>query len=86
VSSPKRFPSKIIIIITCHVYRTSFNFRIMLRAQALLTIPDSTSLKFILPGQIACKDQTANTGRIVVVFLDFAATRSRQCEDQDFEK
>jgi hypothetical protein len=64
----------------------SFNFGVKLRARALITIPDSTSQKFILLGQIGRKDQTANTGRVATVFLDFAPTRSRQCGDNDFEK
>lgn len=67
-------------------HRKSFNFGVKLRARALITIPDSTSQKFILLGQIGRKDQTANTGRVATVFLDFAPTRSRQCGDNDFEK
>ena len=55
------------------------------RARALTTVPDSTSQKFMLIGQIARKDQKGN-GRFAVVFLDFAPTRSRQCSDEDFEK
>ncbi|THH04806.1 hypothetical protein EW145_g5251 [Phellinidium pouzarii] len=55
-----------------------------MRARALTTIPDSTSQKFMLVGQLARKDQTG-TGSFVVVYLDFAPTRSRQCNDNDFE-
>ncbi|KIM90139.1 hypothetical protein PILCRDRAFT_811868 [Piloderma croceum F 1598] len=64
----------------------SFNFGIKLRARVLLTVPDSTSQKFILLGQIARKDQKAGLGHFAVVFLDFASTRSRQCGESDFEK
>jgi hypothetical protein len=52
----------------------------------LLTIPDSTSQKFILLGQISRKDQQTGMGRYAAVFLDFAPTRSRQCGENDFEK
>lgn len=55
------------------------------RARALTTVPDSTSQKFMLIGQLARKDQTGD-GRYVVVFLDFAKMRPRQCMDADFEK
>ncbi|KAH8109150.1 hypothetical protein DFH11DRAFT_958248 [Phellopilus nigrolimitatus] len=39
----------------------------------------------MLVAQLARKDQTGS-GRFVVIFLDFASTRSRQCTDNDFEK
>jgi hypothetical protein len=66
--------------------RKSFNIGVKLRARVLLTVPDSTSQKFILLGQIGRKDQQAGLGRFVGVFLDFAPTRSRQCGENDFEK
>ena len=56
-----------------------------MRARALTTVPDSTSQKFMLVGQLARADQT-DSNRYVVIFLDFAPTRSRQCSDNDFEK
>ncbi|EJC99110.1 signal sequence binding protein [Fomitiporia mediterranea MF3/22] len=55
------------------------------RARALTTVPDSTSQKFMLVGQLARKDQTGD-GRFVVIYLDFAPTRNRQCGDNDFER
>ncbi|KAL0954074.1 hypothetical protein HGRIS_005224 [Hohenbuehelia grisea] len=63
-----------------------YNFGVKVRARALTTIPDSTSQKFILLGQVARKDQTPETGRFCIVFLDFAATRKRKCEEKDFDK
>ena len=57
-----------------------------MRSRLLMTLPDSTSQKFILLGQIARKDQKADQGRYAIVFLDFANTRSRKCEESDFEK
>lgn len=66
--------------------RKEYNFGVRLRARALTTVPDSTSQKFLLVGQVARKDQTQSIGRFVVVFLDFADTRSRKCEAGDFEE
>lgn len=57
-----------------------------MRARALLTLPDSTSQKFILLGQVGRKDQSKDIGRFVIVYLDFAKTRKRQCTEDDFEK
>lgn len=58
---------------------------IQIRALALTTVPDSTSQKFVLLGQIARKDQTGD-GRFAVIFLDFAPVRTRQCTDDDFDE
>ncbi|CAG8680775.1 7423_t:CDS:2, partial [Acaulospora colombiana] len=46
---------------------------------------DSTSQKFLLLGALDRKDQT-DSGKFVVVHLDFAGMRSRQCGDGDLEK
>ncbi|KAI0685232.1 Oligoxyloglucan reducing end-specific cellobiohydrolase [Cytidiella melzeri] len=62
-----------------------YNIGVSLRSRVLTTIPDSTSQKFILLGQVSKRDQKANDGPVAVVFLDFAKTRSRQCGDSDFE-
>ncbi|KAJ7579906.1 vacuolar protein sorting/targeting protein 10 [Mycena floridula] len=63
-----------------------YKFDQRLRARALVTVPDSTSQKFLLVGQVARKDQSNSIGPYVVVHLDFAETRERKCEDIDFEK
>ncbi|KAF9497875.1 vacuolar protein sorting/targeting protein 10 [Pleurotus eryngii] len=63
-----------------------YDLGLRFRARALTTAPDSTSQKFILLAQIAKKDQTSETGRFAVIFLDFADTRKRQCTERDFEK
>ncbi|KAJ7113669.1 vacuolar protein sorting/targeting protein 10 [Mycena crocata] len=63
----------------------TYDFGVKLRARALTTLPDSTSQKFILLGQVARKDQSKEIGRYVVVHLDFAMTRKRKCTDNDFE-
>ncbi|KAF8825213.1 hypothetical protein HHX47_DHR7000487 [Lentinula edodes] len=64
----------------------SYNLGLKLRARALSTVPDSTSQKFILVGQVSRKDENYNQyGRYVVVFLDFAGIRNRKCEKDDFE-
>ncbi|KAI0750610.1 Oligoxyloglucan reducing end-specific cellobiohydrolase [Irpex lacteus] len=63
-----------------------YNIGMKLRARLLTTIPDSTSQKFILFGQVSKRDQNQNqNGPVAVVFLDFAGTRSRQCGEADFE-
>ncbi|TDL26564.1 signal sequence binding protein [Rickenella mellea] len=63
----------------------SVKLGISIRARALTTVPDSTSQKFVLLGQIARKDQKGD-GRFAVIYLDFAPTRNRKCIDNDFEK
>ncbi|KAG5643932.1 vacuolar protein sorting/targeting protein PEP1 [Asterophora parasitica] len=64
----------------------SYDIGVKLRARALMTLPDSTSQKFVLLGQVARRDQSKDIGRVVIVFLDFAKTRSRKCGDNDFER
>jgi len=59
---------------------------VKLRARGLLTLPDSTSQKFLLLGSVARKDQTNNIGRVVIVHLDFSPTRQRKCQEDDFER
>ncbi|KAF7309568.1 Sortilin [Mycena indigotica] len=64
----------------------TYKFGIQLRARALLTLPDSTSQKFLLLGQVARKDQTKDIGRLVLIQLDFDGTRHSKCQENDFEK
>lgn len=69
----------------------SYSFGQPLSPKALLTVPDSTSQKFLLLGEVAKKDQKSGVGEWVIVQLDFANTRKRKCEglensDKDFEK
>ncbi|EPQ56214.1 Oligoxyloglucan reducing end-specific cellobiohydrolase [Gloeophyllum trabeum ATCC 11539] len=63
----------------------SYNYGVKMRARALTSVPDATSQKFILLGQIARRDQTAGQGRYAIVYLDFAGLGRRQCTDNDFE-
>ncbi|TFK75051.1 Oligoxyloglucan reducing end-specific cellobiohydrolase [Pluteus cervinus] len=56
------------------------------RARALITLPDSTSQKFLLLASVARRDQKDGMGRVVVVALDFSSTRQRKCEEKDFER
>ncbi|KAK7677437.1 vacuolar protein sorting/targeting protein PEP1 [Cerrena zonata] len=63
-----------------------YNLDVKVRARVLTTVPDSTSQKFILLGQVSKKDAKGNKGRYVVIHLDFANTRSRKCTDDDFDK
>lgn len=69
----------------CQFHRQKYDLSVKVRARLLTTIPDSTSQKFILIGSLARKDSKPE-GRHVVVFLDFAGMRDRQCQDGDFEK
>jgi len=59
---------------------------VKLRARGLLTLPDSTSQKFLLLGSVARKDQINNDGKVVIVHLDFSPTRNHKCQEDDFEK
>ncbi|KAJ3573829.1 hypothetical protein NP233_g2168 [Leucocoprinus birnbaumii] len=59
---------------------------LIFRARALLTLPDSTSQKFLLLGSVARRDQTNKLGPYVMIHLDFTPTRKRKCGESDFEK
>ncbi|KAF9457576.1 Oligoxyloglucan reducing end-specific cellobiohydrolase [Collybia nuda] len=63
-----------------------YELDVKLRARALITLPDSTSQKFILLGQVAKRHQSKDIGRVVIVYLDFSSTRPRKCGEDDFEK
>ncbi|GJE98598.1 vacuolar protein sorting/targeting protein [Phanerochaete sordida] len=62
----------------------TYKLPLTLRARFLMTVPDSTSQKFMLIGQRSRRD-AGDDERWAVVYLDFAKTRSRKCEDADFE-
>ncbi|THH18907.1 hypothetical protein EUX98_g8876 [Antrodiella citrinella] len=64
----------------------SYNLNLKVRPKILTTIPDSTSQKFVLVGQVGKRDASGSEGRYVVIFLDFAGTRTRKCEERDFDK
>lgn len=57
-----------------------------IRARALLTLPDSTSQKFLLLGQVPRKEQTKEIKGVVLFSLDFTPTRQKKCEEDDFER
>lgn len=61
------------------------NLGLTLRAKILTTIPDSTSLKFLLIGTQTRKAAGSHP-RHVTVFLDFATMGKRKCSEKDFEK
>lgn len=69
----------------CLLLRRKYDLSAKVRARLLTTIPDSTSQKFVLVGSLARKDAKPE-GNHVVIFLDFAGMRDRQCQDSDFEK
>lgn len=72
------------LMLVCH--RKEYNIGVNLRSRILTTVPDSTSQKFMVIGQVARRDQNSSNDRYAVVFLDFANTRPRQCVDSDFEE
>ncbi len=52
------------------------------RVGLLTTVPDSTSLKFVLVG----KAGGGSNGEIFIFSLDFEGLHERKCEEKDFEK
>lgn len=58
---------------------------VKIRARLLTTVPDSTSLKFIMVGELSREDQGSG-GRYAVVHLDFEPAKGRKCQENDFEK
>ncbi|KAF5379599.1 hypothetical protein D9757_009216 [Collybiopsis confluens] len=65
----------------------TYDIGVKMRARALSTVPDSTSQKFLLVGQVSRRDQTNDIGRYIVVYLDFAGIRTRKCDkDRDLER
>jgi hypothetical protein len=52
---------------------------------AMTAVPDSTSQKLIVVGEVD-KGDLGDGNRFGVVQIDFAGMRKRQCEDGDFEK
>jgi hypothetical protein len=57
-----------------------------MRARGLTTLPDSTSLKILLLGEVARKDRKGDMGRVAVVQLDFANVLPKKCGNSDFDK
>ena len=68
------------------VDRNSYDMGVKLRARGLINLPDSTSQKFLLLGQVSKTDPKYGNDRAVIVFLDFSKTRGRKCQDGDFER
>lgn len=65
--------------------RKELNLGVTVRADVLTTVPDSTSLKFILLGSLSRSDQGSG-GRQAIIHLDFEPARGHKCENSDFEK
>ena len=68
------------------IYRKTYNLGVRLAARGLVTLPDSTSQKFLLLGMVSKRDQKPDVGAVVVVYLDFSKTRGKKCTDGDYEK
>ncbi|KIJ89525.1 hypothetical protein K443DRAFT_16022 [Laccaria amethystina LaAM-08-1] len=59
---------------------------IKFRPRALMTLPYSSSQRFLLRGQVARKDQTKDIGCVVINQLDFSGTRKQYLLDQPWYK
>lgn len=68
--------------------RKKVDLDVKIRARLLTTIPDSTSLKFVLLGTLTrrSKDKGSNGERHVVIHLDFDTLGKRKCGSNDMEK
>ncbi|KAG2012263.1 signal sequence binding protein [Coprinopsis cinerea AmutBmut pab1-1] len=66
----------------------TYDFGIKIRSRGLITLPDSTSQKFLLLGLTSRQDQEKDMrlGKVVVIYLDFAKTRKNKCTEKDFDK
>ncbi|GAA5912886.1 vacuolar protein sorting/targeting protein 10 [Sporobolomyces salmoneus] len=65
-----------------------FDLGVKLRARLLTTVPDSTSLKFLLLGTLTRRsDKKGSAGeRHIVVHMDFESLKKRKCNAGDMEK
>lgn len=68
--------------------RHEFDLGVKIRARLLTTVPDSTSLKFVLLGTLTrkSKDKGPKGQRHVVVHIDFESLKKRKCGEGDMEK
>ncbi|KAF8638219.1 hypothetical protein AX17_002368 [Amanita inopinata Kibby_2008] len=63
-----------------------YEIGVKMRARGLTTLPDSTSQKFLLLGEVSKKNRKHDIGRVVVIQLDFSKVFGRKCTDDDFER
>ncbi|GAA5963481.1 hypothetical protein JCM3765_006251 [Sporobolomyces pararoseus] len=61
---------------------------VKLRARLLTTVPDSTSLKFLLLGTLTRRsnDKGSLGERHIVIQIDFESLKKRKCQESDLEK
>jgi hypothetical protein len=61
---------------------------VKLRARLLTTVPDSTSLSFVLLGTLTrtSEHKGSNGERHIIVHIDFESLEKRKCGDQDMER
>lgn len=61
---------------------------VTLRARLLTTVPDSTSLSFVLLGTLTrtSEHKGSNGERHLIVHIDFNSLEKRTCSDRDMEK
>ncbi|KAF8634658.1 hypothetical protein AX15_000797 [Amanita polypyramis BW_CC] len=63
-----------------------YKIGVKMRARGLTTLPDSTSQKFLLLGEVARRDRKDVLDRVAVIQIDFDGAFPRKCEDSDFER
>jgi photosystem II stability/assembly factor-like uncharacterized protein len=63
---------------------TKLDLGMSCRVTVLTTIPDSTSQKFLIIGQVPRRDM--KEGRVVTAFLDFEPLQTSKCSDKDYER
>ncbi|KAF9551404.1 Oligoxyloglucan reducing end-specific cellobiohydrolase [Agrocybe pediades] len=65
----------------------TYDMGVRMRVEGLITLPDSTSQKFLVLGLVARRDQEqAKVGRVVVAMIDFSDTRGEKCREDDYER
>jgi Sortilin, neurotensin receptor 3, C-terminal len=67
-------------------FRHDLKLPVKIRARVLTTIPDSTSQKFLLIGDLHKSEQSGDRRPHASVFLDFASLRKKQCTSDQFEE
>ena len=68
------------------ISRKEYQIGVMLQGNGATNATGFNVAKFFACGEVAWKDQLDNITRVVMVHLDFSATRSRKCEERDFKR
>ena len=68
------------------ISRKEYQIGVMLRENGNTNTTGFNVANFFACGEVAWKDQSDNIRRVVMVHLDFSATRSGKCEERDSKK